>query len=174
MKKKIFYILIGVLIGFSTKVVADTLINSNQVAYKPSDSNWSVENVDAAVTSLYDKINYGNATASDIKSGKTALVNGKPVTGNYTCPTCQTCPTCPRALSTIKLNLSAVTGWKGGSGSYYGTVTSVSTVCTLNISSTGSVSLSGCSANGAYTAESDKYGGYGFNTQISSSLNSAS
>lgn len=82
MKKKLFFMIIGILLGVTIGVGASTLINSNQVGYTPSDSNWDVKSVDAAITSLYDKINYGNATAADIKSGKTALVGGKEITGS--------------------------------------------------------------------------------------------
>ena len=77
-------ILIGVIIGLvisGATIYADMLFSSNQVSYFPVDSNWNVNNVESAITDLYDKILYGDATATDILSGKTAVVGGKKITG---------------------------------------------------------------------------------------------
>ena len=61
---------------FGFGVGATTLLNSNQVLYK---NNTTVEE---ALNDLYTKSSIGNATASDILSGKKALVGGQEVTGN--------------------------------------------------------------------------------------------
>ena len=74
--------MLGVFVGIGIGVGATTLLNSNQVLYK---NNTTVEE---ALNDLYTKSIIGDATASDIKSGKKALVGGKEVTGSLTCPTC--------------------------------------------------------------------------------------
>lgn len=73
MKKNILLIIFGIMM-FSVGVSAGVVLNANQVSY----NNKTVED---ALNDLYSKSNYGDATASDIKSGKTALVNGSIVTG---------------------------------------------------------------------------------------------
>lgn len=76
MKNKIIFLIIGLIIGSGVGVGAAIIINANQVDYK---ENKTVEN---ALNDLYSRSNYGDATASDITEGKTALVNGEKVTGN--------------------------------------------------------------------------------------------
>ena len=77
--------IIGFIFGIivsSGIVYAATYISSTYVTYT-SNSQSTVE---GALDDLYTKSNYGDAAASDIKSGKTALVNGSYVTGTLTVP----------------------------------------------------------------------------------------
>ena len=56
--KKGKLILIGFLIGAllfgGTKVLAELFINSNEVSYTPSDSEWEVSKLDTALDNLYE------------------------------------------------------------------------------------------------------------------------
>ena len=75
MNKKTIFIIGIVILSFGLGVIADTLYQSNQIMYKNSTT------VKSALDDLYSKVSYGDATASDIKEGKTALVNGERITG---------------------------------------------------------------------------------------------
>ena len=77
-----FDLVLACFIGIGIGVGATTLFNSNQVLYKNETT------VEEALNDLYAKVNFGDATASDIKSGKKALVGGNEITGSLTCPTC--------------------------------------------------------------------------------------
>ena len=78
MKKSrlILIILFTLIVGIGLGVGAATLFASDQVLYKDTTT------VKGALDDLYDKSIYGNATAAQILSGKTALVGGSKITGN--------------------------------------------------------------------------------------------
>ena len=85
--ENIFMLVIGILIG-SGIVYGANLYKSEDIVYNSTDSSWEVENVSDAINSLYsmkqelDNIkSIGDATASDILLGKTALVKGKEIVG---------------------------------------------------------------------------------------------
>lgn len=52
MKKTIFSIVIGILVGTMANVLASSMLASN-IQYTPKDSKWNVNTVDAAIDSLY-------------------------------------------------------------------------------------------------------------------------
>lgn len=52
MKKTILGVVLGIVIGATTTVVASTLLASN-VSYTPKDKNWKVSNVEDAIDDLY-------------------------------------------------------------------------------------------------------------------------
>ena len=61
---------------------------AKDISYEPSDASWEVNNVNEAINSLYNNVtelenikNLGDAEASDIASGKTAVVKGVEVIG---------------------------------------------------------------------------------------------
>lgn len=54
---------------------------AKDVSYQSSDETWEVSNVNDAINDLYRITTLGDATASDIATGKTAVVKGKLVTG---------------------------------------------------------------------------------------------
>ena len=68
----VFMLVVGIGIGAG----AATLFASDQVLYKDSTT------VKGALDDLYSKTSYGNATAAQILSGKTALVGGSKITGS--------------------------------------------------------------------------------------------
>ena len=81
------FILSGLILG-NIGIYGANEYNSNSIEYNPTDSNWKVSNINEAINSLYsmktelDNLNsLGDATASDITKGKTAVVNGKLITG---------------------------------------------------------------------------------------------
>lgn len=70
-------------------VYGANLYKSEDIQYTPTDSSWEVSNVSTAINSLYSMKNeldnikgLGDATPSDIISGKTAVVNGELITGS--------------------------------------------------------------------------------------------
>jgi len=80
------FILGGILFG--SVVYGANIYQSNEVEYTPTDASWEVSNVSDAINSLYDMKtelenikSVGDATASDIADGKTAVVKGVEVTG---------------------------------------------------------------------------------------------
>ena len=52
MKKTIMILVLGIVIGTISSVLASTLLASN-VAYTPKDSKWKVNNVGSALDDLY-------------------------------------------------------------------------------------------------------------------------
>ena len=74
--KLVLIILFALIVGIGLGAGAATLFASDQVLYKDSTT------VKGALDDLYSKVNYGNATAAQILSGKTALVGGNKVTGS--------------------------------------------------------------------------------------------
>lgn len=86
----LFIFFLGVIVT-SGVVYGTNMYESNTIKYKPSDTSWEVSNVNEAINSLYsmkqelDNIKkIGNATSSNILSGKTAVVQGNKVTGTMT------------------------------------------------------------------------------------------
>ena len=79
--KKIILSFIALAVMFMAfSVNADITYNAEGVLYKKGNSNVSLKD---ELDSLNEYVSYGNATAGDIVSGKTALVNGKKITGTY-------------------------------------------------------------------------------------------
>ena len=81
------FIISGIIFG-SIGIYAASLYYAKDVQYEPTDETWEVSNVSEAIDSLYSMKeelnilkNLGDATADDIAIGKTALVNGKLITG---------------------------------------------------------------------------------------------
>jgi len=83
MRKFILGTIFGIII--SVGVVYAASYYAKDVLYQPNDASWEVSNVNDAINSLYDNVtelkSLGDATASDILEGKTALVQGQLVTG---------------------------------------------------------------------------------------------
>ena len=78
-RKTFLTLFIGIILGFITfKVNANITYNSDGVLYKKGTENITVTN---ALDELKSYLNYGNATADNITRGKTAIINGKKVTG---------------------------------------------------------------------------------------------
>ena len=89
-EKKKHRVIIGIELSLLCMILATLSINavsfnppSNGVSYN-KNNQVTVQN---ALDDLYNKANYGNATASQILKGRTALVGGKQVTGTYEAPT---------------------------------------------------------------------------------------
>ena len=83
MKKMKHYIIIGVeviLFGIISASAA-TSVPSHGVSYSNDNSKANVSTVEAALNELYSGYTYGTATASQILTGKTALIKGTKVTG---------------------------------------------------------------------------------------------
>ena len=85
-EKKRHKIMIGIEVVLLCMILATLSINavsgnppSNGVSYNKNNQT-TVQN---ALDDLYNKANYGNATAGQILKGRTALVGGKKVTGTY-------------------------------------------------------------------------------------------
>lgn len=76
-QSRLFYFLVGAFISESI-VFAATTISADKIEYA---QNVSIKD---KIDELYIKASFGNATANDITYGKTALVNGKQITGTYT------------------------------------------------------------------------------------------
>ena len=66
MKKTMLGVVLGIVIGATTTVVASTLLASN-IAYTPKDSTWKVNNVEDAINDLYS--NSGSAGIFVTKGG---------------------------------------------------------------------------------------------------------
>jgi len=79
-KNNIIGFIAGLIIAGSIGVYAVSVVSSD-VTYDNTNSGSSATTVEAAIDDLYSKTNVGNATAGDIRAGKTALVNGVLVTG---------------------------------------------------------------------------------------------
>ncbi len=122
-EKKKHKVMIGIeviLLGMIIAIIGTNAASSNPPSNGVSYSKNNQTTVEGALNDLYTKANYGNASAGQILSGKTALVGGKQVTGTmpnkgavtktvspggtYTIPagyhngsgkvTASTCPTC--------------------------------------------------------------------------------
>ena len=78
-KNYLFGLLTGILL--SGTVVYAYVFRAQDINYDNTTSNLSANNVQDAINILNDRTSIGNATASDIVSGKTALVQGEEITG---------------------------------------------------------------------------------------------
>ena len=81
MKKLIIGFILGIILC-SGIVYASSLYKAIDISY--NKENWEVSNVNDALDELKNRTDIlmtGDATASDIKSGKTAVVNGELITG---------------------------------------------------------------------------------------------
>ena len=86
-KYHIFAFIIGAVIFSSINGVLAYKLFASQVGYEPDDNNWNVNQVDTAIDDLYDMSMYGDATSSEIKDTKKALVGGNEITGSLSIPT---------------------------------------------------------------------------------------
>ncbi len=75
-------LLLCMIVGILRINAASTNPPSSEVNYNKN----SQTNVQGSINDLYNKVAYGDAKASEILSGKKALVGGKQVVGTYTCP----------------------------------------------------------------------------------------
>lgn len=85
-KNNVLGFILGILLCSGIVYAASYL--ASDVVYDPTDETWKVSNVKEALDSLYSIKkelisikSLGDATAFDIKKGKTAVVNGKLITG---------------------------------------------------------------------------------------------
>ena len=89
-EKKKHKIMLGIEVVLLCMIVA--ILGTNAASSNPPSNGVSYgknnqTTVEGALNDLYTKANYGNATASQILKGKTALVGGKQVIGTYEAPT---------------------------------------------------------------------------------------
>ncbi len=83
-EKKKHKVMIGIeviLLGMIIAIVGTNAASSNPPSNGVSYSKNSQTTVEGALNDLYTKANYGNASAGQILSGKTALVGGSKITG---------------------------------------------------------------------------------------------
>ena len=88
--KKRNKIIVGLEVLLLCMILGILRINATSSNPPSSEVNYnknSQTNVQNAINDLYNKVAYGDAKASDILSGKKALVGGKEIVGTYTCPT---------------------------------------------------------------------------------------
>lgn len=78
LKNRLFVFILGGLIFTSIGVYAG--MSAKEIPYKINDKETNVED---ALNELHDFYNSGDALESDIVSGKTAIVNGKKLTGTH-------------------------------------------------------------------------------------------
>ena len=76
MKKMILGVVIGVLVGTASNVIASNLLASN-IAYTPKDSTWGVNNVEAAIDSLKLSKTSDNYSTEEQVVG--TWIDGKPI-----------------------------------------------------------------------------------------------
>ena len=82
MKKYLMFVM-GIVIGIVGTSYAAYKLMASQVSFDNNKTNLSSENVQDSIDEIADKLKYGDATEQDILSGKTALVKGKKITGNF-------------------------------------------------------------------------------------------
>jgi len=87
-KNNIFGFIIGGLIFGSIGIYGSNVYESNSIEYSPTDASWEVSNVGDAINSLHSVVTelddikgLGNADASQILNGQTAVVKGSTITG---------------------------------------------------------------------------------------------
>ena len=76
MKKTILGVVIGILVGTASNVIASNLLASN-IAYTPKDSTWGVNNVEAAIDSLKLSKTSDNYSTEEQVVG--TWIDGKPL-----------------------------------------------------------------------------------------------
>ena len=82
MKKQIiFTAIITAIICITGTGYAAYKLQAVQVGFDKSKTDLNGDNVQDSIDEIVDLIKYGDAEAGDIASGKTALVNGKKITG---------------------------------------------------------------------------------------------
>ena len=81
MKKNILLVFVTALICITGTGYAAYKLQAVQVGFDKSKTDLNGENVQDSIDEIVDLIKYGDATEGDIASGKTALVNGKKITG---------------------------------------------------------------------------------------------
>ncbi len=89
-EKKRHKIMIGIEVVLLCMIIATLSINAASMSPPSNGVSYNKNNqvtVQNALDDLYTKANYGNATASQILKGRTALVGGKQITGTYVAPT---------------------------------------------------------------------------------------
>ena len=79
-RSRIFLVIICGIVFTSIGAYAATAYKASDVIYASSDGTSM--NVNDALNDIYNIKKLGNATAGDIASGKTAVVQGKLITGN--------------------------------------------------------------------------------------------
>ena len=79
-RSRIFLVIICGIVFTSIGVYASTAYKSSEISYTPSGGTET--NVENALNDIYNIKKLGNATAGDIASGKTAVVQGKLITGS--------------------------------------------------------------------------------------------
>ena len=81
--KKYLILVMGIMIGIVGTSYAAYKLTASQVSFDKTNTNLNSENVQESIDEIVDLMKYGDATEQDILSGKTALVNGKKITGNF-------------------------------------------------------------------------------------------
>ena len=79
--KKAMFILLGFILGIVGSCYAAYKLTANQVSFDKSKSSLNSSDVQEAIDELADILSYGDAIENDILEGKTAIVNGKKITG---------------------------------------------------------------------------------------------
>ena len=100
-EKKKHKVMIGIeviLLGMIIAIVGTNAASSNPPSNGVSYSKNNQTTVEGALNDLYNKANYGNASAGQILKDKTALVGGKKVTGTMTDWTGK-----PQAIDAVRL-----------------------------------------------------------------------
>jgi len=88
-KEILMTIIISAIIFLNLGIYAATLFDSKDISYYPKNNEWKVNKVDSALNDLYVNFNkkvadlksFGDAEATDILEGKTAVVKDNLITG---------------------------------------------------------------------------------------------
>lgn len=74
--------ILGAIIFSFISVCAINSVEGGHVLYDNSKSDLTSNTMQGAIDELYDKVNYGNAIASNVLADKTVLIGGKKVVGS--------------------------------------------------------------------------------------------